>query len=411
MAKTTVRRLRWEDPLIELLPLPGGTMTLRYGFGSGLAARAEGPPGHVWAIGDRGPNIKVKQAIALYGLNHLSSLAAIAGAKIMPRPDIGPTLAELRIEEDAVVLVRFLRLSNKDGRAVSGLANPGSDSLLSEPVFDISGRPIPPDPDGLDTEGVVALSDQGFWVGDEFGPSLVRVDAAGCVVRRIQPQTSENPDGLPAIAAKRQLNRGFEALTISDRERWLFLAFQSPLAHPDEAAHKQARHVRIWRLDATTGAVVAQYAYPLDDPTSFERDCASGPFDRSDIKVSELLWIAPDMLLVLERGSATTKIYRCVLDPQRVLAPEHLSLEFRPTLEEASGAGSPSFPALEKTLLFTSDAFPELTADIEGLALLSATDLLLVSDNDFGVEGATTAFWRVRFSSPISTGPNPRMSI
>jgi hypothetical protein len=402
MDETTIQRLHWQDPPIEAPAVPRGEMALSYGFGSGLAMRAGG---QLWAIGDRGPNIKVKQAIALYGLDHLQPLARLPGAKIMPRPDIGPTLAELRIEGDAVVLVRMLPLSTKDGRPVSGLANPGSDSLLSEPVFDLAGQPIPPDPDGLDSEGIVALADGGFWVADEFAPSLVRLDADGRVLGRMLPLTTDMDadagHSLPAIAAKRQLNRGFEALAISPDENWLFLAFQSPLAHPDEEAHRKARHVRLWRLDAGTGAVAAQYAYPLDKPRSFERDCALGPFERSDIKVSELLWIAQDTLLVLERGSATTKIYRCMLAPDRALPPEHLSLACRPTLEQASAAGDASFPVLEKTLVFTSDAFPALTADIEGMALLSEHELLLVSDNDFGVEGATTAFWRVRFGAPV----------
>lgn len=34
------------------------------------------------------------------------------------------------------------------------------------------------------------------------------------------------------------------------------------------------------------------------------------------------------------------------------------------------------------------------------MALLSSTELLLVSDNDFGVTGATTPFWRVRLAPP-----------
>ena len=277
-------------------------------------------------------------------------------------------------------------------------------------MFDLSGTPIAPDPDGLDTEGLIALSDGGFWVGDEFGPSLVRLDAAGTVVTRLLPRSpatsspADTPAGLPAIAAKRQLNRGFEALAISADERWLFLAFQSPLAHPDEQAHERARHVRLWRMDADTGHVVAQYAYPLDDPDSFARDRALSSFGRSDIKVSELLWIGPDTLLVLERGSATTKIYQCVLEPETSLADAHLDIASRPTLEELSAAEEPMFPVIGKTLVFTSDDFPELGPDLEGMALLSPTELLLVSDNDFGVTGATTQFWRARLPTPLETG-------
>lgn len=402
MPDVMLERLAWKDPVIAALALPGGTMTLRYGFGSGLSTRPGDAPGHVWAIGDRGPNIKVRDLVRHYGLDSLSGLLDEPGAKVMPHPAVGPTLAELRVEEGAVTLLRMLPLRMADGRHVSGLANPGSDELLAEPVYDLSGALLASDPDGLDTEGLVALADGGFWIGDEFGPSLVRVDAEGTIRSRLLPRRSSEvsqsgmADGLPAIAAKRQLNRGFEALTMSADERWLFLAFQSPLAHPDEEAHKRARHVRLWRVDAATGEVVAQYAYPLDQPDSFKRDKAAGSFDRSDIKVSELLWIAADTLLALERGSETTKLYRCTLTPDAILPDAHLDVTTRPTLEQLSEGEDAGFPILAKQLVFNSDDHPELGADVEGVALLSPTELLLVTDNDFGVTGAETQFWRVR---------------
>ncbi len=390
-----VERLAWRDPEITRLAFPKAEMIVRHGFGSGLAVRAGDPPGHFWAIGDRGPNIKVRDAIRLYGLDDLAPLAGVSGAKVMPCLDVGPTLAELRVVGDAVELIRILPLTTADGRSVSGLPNPGSDQLLSEPVFDVRGEPIAADPNGLDTEGLVAMSDGGFWAGDEFGPSLVRIDPAGTVTQRLLPGAP-----LPPIAARRQLNRGFEALAMSGDEAALYLAFQSPLAHPDEAAHRAARHVRIWRLDADTGRVTAQFAYPLDPPESFARDVAAGDFDRSDVKVSELLWLPGDRLLVLERGSRTTKLYLCALDVAP-LDSAHFDIATRPTLEELSAADAPDFPVLDKTLLFASDDHPEVSADLEGMVLLSDRELLLVNDNDFGVEGAETAFWRVTLKDPI----------
>lgn len=396
---TKVERLRWRDAEIARLDFPKATMVLHHGFGSGLTVRPGEPPGHFWAVGDRGPNIKARDAVRRYGLDHLAPLIDVAGAKIMPRIDIGPALAQFRIVGDAVEQLRVLPLKTADGRPVTGLANPGSDQLFSEPVFDLEGAPIAPDPDGLDTEGLVATADGGFWVGDEFGPSLVRVDATGKIVMRMLP--GPGPDALPQIAARRQINRGFEALAISEDGRTLYLAFQSPLAHPHEAAHRAARHVRVWRLDAGSGAVTAQFAYPLDPPESFARDVAAGPFEGSDIKVSELLWLPGDRLLVLERGSATTKIYLCSTG-RATLADADLDLDTRPTLEERSAEpGPPNFPVMNKTLVFSSDDHPEVSADIEGMILLSPSQLLLVNDSDFGVEGVRTAFWHISLPSSL----------
>lgn len=57
---------------------------------------------------------------------------------------------------------------------------------------------------------------------------------------------------------------------------------------------------------------------------------------------------------------------------------------------------------LSKTLIFSSDEHPEISPDIEGMVLLSPTELLLVNDNDFSVEGAETAFWRLSLDEPLT---------
>ena len=245
-------------------------------------------------------------------------------------------------------------------------------------------------------------------MGDEFGPSLVRIGPDGRVSKRLVPEGIVL-DGaaypvearLSAIAAKRQLNRGFEAIALSPDGKWLFLAFQSPLAHPDQKAHEQGRHVRLWRLDAATGEVVAQYLYPLDPPHSFRRDQAKKPLERSGLKVSELCRVGGHSLLVLERGSQSTKIYKVTPADDLILPPEHLEESTRPTVEELSAGEDFALPVLAKSLLFSSDDAPEVGADLEGMAILSPSELLLVNDNDFGVEGAETGFWRVRFDQPL----------
>ena len=405
----TAKQLAWSDELLGVIDLPAGRMELRSSFGSGLTRRADDPPGIVWGVGDRGPNIKPKTLVKLYGVERMRALLDRPGAKVMPRPDLGPQIARLRVIGDHVELVASHRLGDARGMPVSGLPIPGGEQARREPVFDLDGRELDPDPSGFDTEGIAATSDGGFWIGDEFGPSLVQVDGEGRILARILPEGVDLAGApypvrhaLPAIAARRHLNRGFEALALSPDGKWLFLAFQSPLAHPDEAAHKKARHVRLWRLDAATLAVAAQYLYPLDPPEAFRRDLAIGPVDRSDIKVSELAWVGEDELLVLERVSHSSKIYRVRLDGETALPGPHLDLRTRPTLEELSAANRLShLKALGKRLVFDSDDAEQVPPDLEGMVVLSPTELLLVNDNDFGVEGAETRFWKITFNRPI----------
>lgn len=403
-----IEELEWEELPIGGLDLPAKRLEMVWGFGSGLTHRKGDPPGRVWAIGDRGPNLKVEVAIEEYGVETLAGHVEAEGAKVMPRLDAGPALAELQVHANRVELVRVVPLAGGDGRTLTGLPPPGSEHARLEPVVDMGGNVIGADPSGVDSEGVVALADGGFVIGDEYGPSLLHVDKAGRALERWVPQgCGEGYAGasypirecLPAIAAKRRLNRGFEALALWDKKslggkKKMVLMFQSPLANPTTKASKRAHHVRLWSLDATTGVVDAEWLYPLEPIESFRRDVDAqpGPGKR---KVSEITALGEGSFLVLERVSRSTKFFRISLTGG---APVDVSAD--PTLEERSAAGD-ALPVLAKELVLDTDDHPEIGADLEGATLLSPTELLLVNDNDFGCEGAVTRFWRVTFDKPL----------
>ncbi len=412
-ANYEIMRLAWRDDALETIALPGGSLNVTRGLGSGLTRSRSDRPGIVWGVGDRGPNLKVGVAIGRYGLEHLRPHRDLDGAKIMPCLDHGPAIAELRVEGDSVTLVRAVPLRGRDGRALSGLPPPGSAHAEREPILALDGDPLGTDPSGADSEGIAALDDGSFWIGDEYGPSLLKADREGRVLVRWVPAGGEALfEGaacpvaavLPAIASARRLNRGFEALALSSDQRWLYLAFQSPLAFPDRTAHAQSRIVRIWQLDAASGALAAEYAYRLDPPAAFERDLALGPVGSSDIKISEAVMLGPNRLLLLERVSASTKFYAVELLPGFAVPPEYADAATRPTIEqmdEAALADAGIVP-LPKELILDTDLIPEICGDLEGAVLLSPRELLLVNDNDFGVEGVETMFWRVRFDRDIA---------
>jgi Esterase-like activity of phytase len=407
-----VTRLSWDDALLREIEFPKAKMRITQGIGSGLTRCATDVPGIFWAIGDRGPNIKIDVALEHYGLDNLRSLAALDGAKMMPALDIGPALAQLRIDGDKIVLLQTVPLRNCDDTAFSGLPVPASLHSEFEPIFAADGAVLGTVPSGADSEGAAAMADGSFWICDEYGPSLLHVTRAGRVLVRWVPQGTEGfyagadypvQPVLPAIAAARRLNRGFEAICLSSDETSIYIAFQSPLAHPDRAAYERSRHVRIWKLDAKTGAHLAEYLYPLDKPSAFLRDAKLGDVDRSDIKISEIIMLNESNLLVLERISASTKFYRVDTGKADPVPAQYLDTAIRPTLEQMTREDlkSAEIPVLDKTLIFDTDEAPEISADLEGMLLLCPSELLLVNDNDFGVEGVSTHFWRVRFQQPI----------
>ena len=382
----TVTRLAWTDHVLDEVETPRGRLRITLGLGSGLARRASDPPGVLWAIGDRGPNIKVGPAVDDHGLAHLAGLRDLDGAKVMPRPAIGPMLAQLRVEGDTVTCLRVLPLRDATGATFNGLPTPGGDAAAMEPTFDLSGAALGGDLSGADTEAVVALSDGTFRVADEYGPSILKVGSDGAVLARWVPAGQEAALAgaayavtgvLPALAARRRLNRGFEALALSPDERRLHVILQSPLAVQDEDGDEidagAIGRARLWTLDAETGAPIVEHLYPFDPPESFRRDLEAGPVGFEDLKISEAVSLGDKQLLVLERISRTSKLYRVSLTER----------------------------LLSKVLVLSTDDWPDIDADLEGVALLSDRDLLLCNDNDFGIEGRETVFFRVTFPAPL----------
>lgn len=397
-----VERLEWQDPLLAELPMPKGTMRLTRSLTSGLTLGIE--PGEFWGVGDRGPNIKPGAALERYGLTAFAPHTQTDGAKVMPLPEAGPALARFRIAGDAVQLVEVATLHTPAGTTLSGLPLPLAEQE-SELVLALDGSPLGCHADGADTEGIARRGDGKLWIAEEYGPSLLLVGPDGLALARHVPigtaqhfAASAIPiiESLPALALARKLNRGFEALALSPDGTVLYTAFQSPLSHPDREAHQASDVVRIWALDAFSCSVLAEYAYPLGPPEGFRRDLAEGSVKRDDIKVSELTMLGDGSLLVLERVTLSTHIYR--VRPKPELAPEWRDPARRPTLEQVGSAGVTS---LAKQLVFSTDNHSEVCGDLEGMIMLAPNVMLLASDSDYGTEGAETEFWRVTFPRPL----------
>ena len=96
------------------------------------------------------------------------------------------------------------------------------------------------------------LADGTFWIGDENGPSIAHFSADGRMIVRHVPQGTEGEFAganydvkgtLPAILAKRAINRGIESMAVSPDERFLYFIMQNPLANPDMKAYQQAKNI------------------------------------------------------------------------------------------------------------------------------------------------------------------------
>lgn len=336
------------------------------GIGSDLYPAAA--PDEYWMVTDRGPNGKANKH------------------RTFPVPGFDPTILRVKVAGAALSIVATIPITTTNGRPVTGLPNTqGHD----EPPFDLRGQQaLPLNPSGLDTEGIVRAPDGEFWLSEEYAPSIVRVSPTGTVLARYVPEGTVLPDPgypvfptLPAILAKRKINRGLESMAISPDGGTLYTAMQSPLSVPDENAGDQSRALRLLAVDIKTGRPTAEYVYPLDAIAAFDPSAEGDP---SEMKVSALAWYGTDELVVEERTDEVAKLYRARLDPARnVLGGPFDDPARSPSLEQSDLAASK--PLDKMPLVDLTATVSGLPKKIEGIAFRDPKTLVVANDNDFGM--------------------------
>jgi len=375
----------------------GGTtrLPLDIAFGSAAFHLSTDPANIVYTMTDRGPNIKCKDSLKVFGapLGFCPN-----GNKIFPVPSFSPSIFKWKMGHAGVTLLETIKMKDTLGNPITGLSNPTSVFLPTEANYDKNGNLIAGDPNGLDPEAFVKMKDGTFWVGEEYGPSILHLSATGRVLERLVPAgvqtqlaaaTYPVTGSLPAILSKRKLNRGIEDIAISPNEQFLYFMMQSPLANPTVADYKASRNVRFFKFDLATKTVVAEYVYVLDLPSTFTADATTV---QSKVKLSEMVATGLDQLIVLERVSKTTKLFRINLaGATNILGTAWDTIGTLPSLEQ-SNLITVGIVSLGKTLAMNSavDHPGLLPKKVEGIALLNNKELVLINDNDFGIFGGAT---------------------
>ncbi len=400
----SVREYRSDDTLLTMARYRfdnGRMLNLSVGIGSGAFRHPDDPPNVIWTVGDRGPNLTCGDFRQVAQME-LPGCRETKNARIYLAPPYAPSIYRLILTDTGQFRVTdVITLKDRGGTPLNGMPN-SLRNATSESPLDGHGKPLARDVHGIDAEAVIRLTDGTFWISDENAPSIVHVSLDGRIITRHVPQGTE-PDfagaryevvgSLPAILAKRQLNRGIEALAVSRDERFLFFMLQSPLANPDSAAFRTSRNVRLFQIERTSMQIVAEYVYVLDDPKTFRRD-PSG--NQSDPRISEMTVVGTNHLVVLERTEATTKLYEVDLGKAtNIIGTPWDRISTSPSLEQVNPADAMIVP-VSKALRFDSADFPKIAGKTEGIAVLPDRALALINDDDFGIGGARTQIVVVR---------------
>ncbi|MFF9624196.1 esterase-like activity of phytase family protein [Streptomyces griseosporeus] len=338
-----------------------------------------GTKGEFWTVTDRGPNGQIK----------------VDGSKrrTFPVPGFDPAIVKIRVTGDTVRVLKAVPITTSSGKPVSGLPNqPGRDEA---PYSYDAKTPLAYDPDGLDTEGIVRAQDGSFWLVDEYGPSLVHVSARGKVLTRYVPEGlhltgADYPvvEALPAVLLHRKINRGFEGLAQLPGGD-LVMALQSPLSLPDANAGNASLNTRLVRFSPKKQAVTGEYVYRFDPVGVVD----PGEDDTSELKISSVLAVGGDRLLVEERTDRTARLHLVRLDrAANVLGGRWDDDTVSPSLEQLDDPAAANVPVLAKRLVVDLGQVGGVPGKIEGIARVDHTTLALINDNDFGMTDGTGAF-------------------
>ena len=253
-------------------------------------------------------------------------------------PEFSPQIINLKVDSEKLTyeIVNTLPLKKKNGKPLSGLPNVRTE----ENPVDSFGFIYSLDNDGLDTECLVSDDEGGYWVGEEYAPSLVHFNSKGEMIRRLMPFNE-----LPKMYAERKTNRGFEGIAKDGNKLFGFL--QSPLPSDDTFS-------RIVEVDLETMKTSGEYFYD---------------FNKGLDKIGDAISLGHEQFLVIEqngkKGSDSQKyIYKITLNGTDNHVKKELLLDL----------GQTPFKDIEK---------------VEGIAVIDQKHIALVNDNDFQISDKT----------------------
>lgn len=368
----------------------GLTVTNLPSIGSGLARNKTG---ELFGITDRGPNSLVQ------------SSTNGTERRVLPLPEFAPGIARLQLDGESLTIREFIPLRNRNGQPLTGRSNEATDEPCYASVDD--QNPLPPDPGGVDPEGIRCLPDGNFLLSEEYSPSILVVSPHGEVLMRYTPKSKPLAGAgypvrpiLPDALIHRRVNRGFECLALSSDGRTAYAILQSPLGDAEDARYAGCRLHRVIELDVTDplhARVTGMFLLPAT-PAIQLRDTKK----QNQVKLNDAEWLGPRKLLVLEQGKANALLLIVDLNDATNLlgSPEADALTFE---NVQSNLATRNVQVAKVSTLLDLATIPAIhSSKLEGLAILEPDEIALANDNDFGIgensSGESSQVWVVRFA-------------
>jgi hypothetical protein len=343
-----------------------------------------------WVCSDRGVNIDAANA----------NPAACRPTydKMFSFPGYAPKIHRIRLKGDSATILQTITMKRPGGTNATGVLNPtgfgstATEAASTDTVSDcanFSSKIAAKDIWSLDAEGIVVDKDGYFWVCEENGPTIWKMDHNGVVVKRYTPYANltgaQSIDvAIDTVFKYRKNNRGFEGIALTPNGK-IYAMIQSPILFPTKSVGENSRVHRILEIDPSTNST-RMFAYLNDGIIG----TGSNQVRLRDWKIGDMAAINDSTFLVLEAAlRGTTDIKRMYLvninSATQITQATYSGLTLEALVDSAGLAAKGIIP-VKKTLFMDllANGWDHALEKAEGLSILNDSTVLICNDNDYG---------------------------
>lgn len=343
-----------------------------------------------WTCSDRGVNVDCANANP--------STCRPTYDKLYSFPTYAPKIHRIRIIGSEVQILQTITIKRPNGTGASGIINPtgfGStsaevattDTVLNCANFNL--KTYPKDTFGIDPEGILVDKEGNFWLCEEGGATIWKLNKNGVLIARFTPYA--NLPGAQSVDIQidtvfkfRKNNRGFEGITIAPNGK-IYAIIQSPMQFPTSTVGDATRVHRILEIDPATNQ--QRMLVYLNDGII---GTSSNQIRLRDWKIGDMAAINDSTFLVLEAAArGTTDIKRLYQININQATSVNSGLYGGLTLEalvDSAGLAAKGIKTVTKTLVMDllANGWPAVLDKAEGLAIINDSTIAICNDNDFG---------------------------
>ena len=350
-----------------------------------------------WTISDRGVNVDCANANLLECRPKYDKLYGF--------PSYAPKIHRIRLNGDSIQILQTITMKRPSGTTATGVLNPtgfGSKSTEEASMdtvtncLNFASKQLTKDIWAIDSEGLVVDKEGNFWISEEGGPTIWKLNSNGVVVKRFTPYANlagAQPEDvqIDTVFKYRKNNRGFESLAMTPNGK-LYAIIQSPLLFPTQAIGDATMVHRILEIDLATN--VTRVLVYLNDGVV---GATAGPnqIRMSDWKIGDMAAINNNEFLVIEaatRGTTDLKyIYKINISGATAVTSHLYSGTSVEGLINAGGLSANGITPVSKTLFLDlkANSWPAALDKSEGLAIINDSTIVVGNDNDYGQSSPT----------------------